>query len=120
MKVLSQDEVTNVQGGAFVNNFSIPNLGLPNFRFDKFNPHLSGVGGGGKLNIPNFGNIRDGGGSIGATGVLSGLGSRLGFPGFVTGAAVGYLIDSTDFNALGENYKRDIMSEIQKGNIPTD
>lgn len=66
MKVLSQDEVTNVQGGAFVNNFSIPNLGLPNFRFDKFNPHLSGVGGGGKLNIPNFGNIRYGGGSIGA------------------------------------------------------
>ena len=58
--------------------------------------------------------------SISATGVLSGLGSRLGFPGFVTGAAVGYLIDSTDFNALGENYKRDIMSEIQKGNTPTD
>ncbi len=48
------------------------------------------------------------------------VGSYWGPTGALVGTAAGYAIDSTDFNALGENYKDSIMNELKQGTIPAD
>lgn len=54
------------------------------------------------------------------SGAISVIGSRFGFVGSVSGFVVGSIIDVVDFNALGGNYKNNIMNEIKQGNIPLD
>lgn len=48
------------------------------------------------------------------------VGSYWGPTGALVGTAAGYVIDSTDFNALGENYKDSIMNDLKQGTIPAD
>ncbi len=63
-------------------------------------------------------NVGDWGGKY--SGAMSLAGSRFGYPGAVAGYVTGTVIDMTNFENLGENYKDNIMMELQNGNIPAD
>ena len=57
---------------------------------------------------------------INATTIGGIAGGFWGPKGVVTGSIVGYIIDSTDFNAMGENYKDYIIDQINQGYLPAD
>lgn len=65
------------------------------------------------INLNNWGGRNAGALSVVGGAVFNKVGSVMGF-------VVGSVIDITNFENLGENYKANIMSSIKNGNIPAD
>lgn len=53
--------------------------------------------------------------------LVGGLAGNFAGPwGAIVGSGAGHAIETTDFHALGENYKNSVAKDIAKGNIPAD